>query len=442
MASNLFVPDRRHFLKHVAGASLLAVPGMRFVQGLAQAAPDLKKRHKSVIILWMGGGPATIDLWDLKPDSQNGGEFKPINTTASGVQICEHLPTIAKQMKHLSVVRSLETTEGDHNRGTVLMNTGRPPSPLVQYPALGAIAAQQLTPKDLDLPSFISIGGTAQRIGPGFLGMTYAPFTVQNAGQPPENIKKPDGVTDLNMARRKLLFEELEKNFEVKDASGVALRGEAAKAHQDVYDKAFKLVMPDMKVTAAGKGGDRSKLFDLGDAKNKAAVEKYGNNGFGKGCLLARNLVEAGAVCVEVDFGGWDNHQNVFPTLKTKLPILDKAMAALVEDLVQSGMWQDTVVVWMGEFGRTPRINQNAGRDHWARCWSVVVGGGAIKGGQVIGATDKDGSAVKENPVKVGDLFATIYKGMGLDPNTQVRDNLGRPTAIAGDNVKPIAGLV
>src|SRR5947209_315306 len=396
MASDLLVPDRRHFLKHVAGASLLALPGMRFVQGLAQAAPDLKKRHKSVIILWMGGGPATIDLWDLKPDSQNGGDFKPMNTAASGVQICEHLPSVAKQMKH----------------------------------------------KDLDLPSFISIGGTAQRIGPGFLGMTYAPFTVQNAGQPPENIKKPDGVTDLNMARRKLLFEELEKNFEVKDAGGQVLRGEAAKAHQEVYDKAFKLVMPDLKAAASGKGGDRSKLFDLTDAKSKVAVEKYGNNGFGKGCLLARNLVEAGAVCVEVDFGGWDNHQNIFPTLKTKLPILDKAMAALVEDLVQSGVWQDTVVVWMGEFGRTPRINQNAGRDHWARCWSVVVGGGAIKGGSVIGATDKDGTAVKENPVKVGDLFATIYKGMGLDPNTQVRDNLGRPTAIAGDNVKPIAGLV
>src|SRR5437763_1363976 len=308
MTSDVPVPDRRHFLKHMAGMSLLAVPGLRFVQGLAQAAPDLNKRHKSVIIPWMGAGPATIDLWDLKPDSPNGGEFKPINTAASGVQICEHLPSVAKQMKHLSVVRSLETTEGDHNRGTVLMNTGRSPSPLVQYPALGAVAAQQLTPKDLDLPSFISIGGTAQRIGQGF--------------------------------------------------------------------------------------------------------------------LLARNLVEAGAVCVEVDFGGWDNHQNIFPTLKTKLPTLDKAMAALVEDLMQSGMWQDTVVVWMGEFGRTPRINQNAGRDHWPKCWSVVVGGGGLKGGQAYGATTKDGTDVADGKCSVGDLYATLYQALGLDPKTDrdVRD--------------------
>src|SRR5437764_6724502 len=173
MTSDALVPDRRHFLKHVAGMSLLAVPGMRFVQGLAQAAPDLKKRHKSVIILWMGGGPATIDLWDLKPGSPNGGEFKPVSTAASGVQICEHLPTVAKQMKHLSIVRSLETTEGDHQRGTTLMNTGRSPNPLTQFPHIGAVAAQQLASKELSLPAFISIGGTASRIGPGFLGMTY-----------------------------------------------------------------------------------------------------------------------------------------------------------------------------------------------------------------------------------------------------------------------------
>src|SRR3954462_3223655 len=188
MARDLPVPDRRHFLKHVAGASLLALPGMRFVQGLAQAAPDLKKKHKSVIILWMGGGPATIDLWDLKPDSANGGEFKPINTAASGMEICEHLPSVAKQMKHLAVVRSLETTEGDHMRGTTLMNTGRSPNPLPQYPHIGSVAAQQLAPKDMALPAFVSVGGTAGRIGPGFLGMTFAPFTVQNPGQPPENM--------------------------------------------------------------------------------------------------------------------------------------------------------------------------------------------------------------------------------------------------------------
>lgn len=415
-------PTRRHFLKHIAGMSALAVPGMSFVQSLKAAGPTLKKQNKSLIILWMGGGPSTIDIWDLKPESKNAGEFKPMKTSVSGVEISEHMPSVAKQMKHLAIVRSLTTTEGDHQRGTVLLNTGRSPNPLTQWPHIGSVAAQQLTPKDLELPSFIAVGGTASRIGPGFLGMTYAPFTVQNPGQPPENMSAPK---DSNMVRRTEMFNALENDF-LKSRGGAA---EAAKAHHDIYAKAFGLV--------AGPAG---KAFSLDD--EKSSFEKYGNNNFGKGCLLARKLVEKGSVCVEVDLGGWDTHQNNFKTLADqRLPTLDKAMGALVEDLVQRGMWQNTVVAWMGEFGRTPKINQNAGRDHWARCWSVVLGGGAIKGGQVYGSTDADGAAVKDNEVKIGDLFATVYKGLGMDPSAQIRDNLGRPTAIAGDNAKPITAL-
>ncbi len=423
MTGDSFTPNRRHFLKHVAGLSALALPGVSFVQSLKAAAPDLKKKHKSLIILWMGGGPSTIDLWDLKPDSSNGGQFKPVKTSADGVQICEHLPNVAKQMKHLAVVRSLETTEGDHQRGTVLMNTGRSPSPLTQFPHIGSVAAQQLAAKDLALPAFVSVGGTAGRIGPGFLGMTYAPFTVQNPGQPPENMAV---AKDVNMFRRKELFTSIENGF-------LASRGkaaEAAKNHHDLYDKAFSLTV-----------GTASQAFKLDN--NSSDVQRYGNNNFGRGCLLAKKLTAGGAVCVEVDLGGWDNHQNIFPALQQqRLPTLDRAMAALVEDLVKEGRWQDTVVVWMGEFGRTPRINQNAGRDHWARCWSVVLGGGAIKGGLAYGATDKDGTAVKDNPVKIGELYATIYKGLGIDPGTPIRDNLGRPTTIAGDNAKPVAALL
>src|SRR5262249_33284894 len=249
-----------------------------------------------------------------------------------------------------------------------------------------------------------------------------APFTVQNPGQPPENMAVPG---DVNMLRRQEMFKTLENDF-VK-SRGKA--GEAAKNHADIYEKAFSLVV-----------GTASQAFKL---DNKPAdLERYGNNNFGKGCLLAKKLIAHGAVCVEVDLGNWDNHQNIFPALRQRLPVLDKGMAALVEDLVKEGRWQDTVVVWMGEFGRTPRINQNAGRDHWARCWSVVLGGGALKGGLAYGATDKDGTAVKDNPVKIGELYATIYKGLGIDPGTPIRDSLGRPTTIAGDNAKPIAALL
>src|SRR5436305_917836 len=169
--------NRRHFLRHLAGLSLMAVPGLQFVERLRAAAPALKKEHKSLIVLWMSGGPSHIDTWDLKPGEATAGEFKPIKTSAAGVEICELLPTVAPQMKHLSIVRSLVTNEGSHERGRVLMHTARQPNPIVNYPSIGAVASHELTPKDLDLPGFISIGGAAD--GPGFLGMNYAPIPSQ-----------------------------------------------------------------------------------------------------------------------------------------------------------------------------------------------------------------------------------------------------------------------
>lgn len=430
-------------MKHMAGFGMgMALPGSQFVQGLRANADTLKKENKSIIILWMSGGPPTIDLWDLKPGHQNGGPFKEVETSAKGVKISEHLPTVAKQFKNLVAVRSLVTNEGDHGRGTYLMHTGRVPNPVVQFPSIGSMASHQLTAKDLDLPGFISVGGGGNRVGPGFLGMTYSAFTIQNPGTPPENIKPHTSLGSGNeqterIRRRQRLFYTMEDGFRsnlvptAKDeAERVQLAG-AAQAHSDVYGKAFSLVV-----------SPRGKVFDLAN-ESKTLIDEYGANNFGRGCLMARKLVEAGVTAVEVDLGGWDLHQNTHATLQTqRLPVLDKAMGTLVRDLVDRGMWKNTVVVWMGEFGRTPRINQNAGRDHWARCWSVVVGGGAIKGGQAYGSTDEGGTSVKDNPVTITDLFATVYKGLGLDPATQVRDNLGRPLSIAGDNPKPIADLV
>jgi hypothetical protein len=427
-------PTRRHFLKHVAGMSALTLTGSHFMSALAKDAPVLKKNGKSLIILWMSGGPSTIDLWDLKPGAPTGGQFKPIGTAASGVQISEHLPSVAKQMKNLAIIRSLTTTEGDHNRGTYLMNTGRSPNPIVQFPSIGSMAARILSPKDLDLPAFISVGGGGgARTGAGFLGMTYAPFTVQNPGMLPENIAGPQGVTDARQVRRKQLFNSIESELKTNT------QADAVKAHNDIYTKAFSLAV-----------SDRRNVFQF-DQKDNALLTKYGNNNFGKGCLLARKLVEAGAVAVEVDLGGWDNHQNIFNALHTtqgtgRADTLDKGMAALVEDLGDRKMLKDTVIVWMGEFGRTPRINQNTGRDHFPRVWSVVVGGGSIKGGQAYGSTDATGEAAKDNPVTTLNLFATIYKALGIDPtpetNASIRDNLGRPYYMAGDKPKWIKELV
>ncbi len=434
---------RRHFLTHVAGASALAVPGMQFLSGLRAAEPMLKKENKSLIILWMGGGPSHMDLWDLKPGSQNGGEFKPIKTKADGVEISEVLPTIANQMPHLSLIRSLVTNEGSHERGTVLMNTGKQPNPVVQFPAMGAVASSLLTSKDLPLPGFIGIGNVAQRIGPGFLGMAFAPFSVQNPGQPPQNIAPPGSLgQDLELEerlrRRQRLFSTIEDDFAeggtfptLKTSEDREAAGSAAQAHESIYKKGFDLTVSPLR-----------KVFDIKDEK-KETIEMYGGakNNFGMGCLMARKLVEKGVTCVEVDLGGWDNHTQVFNAIRNgNGPRLDKGMSGLVKDLVDRGLWKNTVVLWMGEFGRTPRINQNSGRDHWARCWTVALGGGAIQGGQVYGSTSDDGTDVKDKPASLGDLFATVYKGMGLDPTTQIRDNLGRPLSIADG--KPLQGLV
>jgi hypothetical protein len=433
--------NRRHFLKHMAGFSLMALPGMQFLQTIRAAAPDLKKKNKSIIIMWMGGGPATIDIWDLKPGAPTGGEFKPNKTSVSGIEICEHMPKVAEQMKHLAIIRSLVTNEGDHNRGRSLMHTAYTPNPAVAFPAIGAVASHQI-PKDISLPTYISIGGMAD--GPGFLGMNYAPFAVQNPGAPPENIRPPSalGGSEIEkmerVRRRQRLFYDLEDHFIIGRVPHMseterAKYSDAAKAHSSIYRKGFNLV--------ASKEG---KVFDLKNEKN-STVEMYGGpqNGFGKSCLLARRLVEAGVTAVEVNLGGWDTHGQNFQALGQRLlPTLDKPMGALVKDLVDRGRWKDTVVLWMGEFGRTPRINQNSGRDHWARCWAIALGGGAIKGGQVYGATDANGTSVAKDPASVGDVFATVYKALGIDPTTQIRDTIGRPFSIAGEGGKPIQALL
>ena len=417
------ITDRRHFMKHVATSAAVAGPVSHFVSNIHAATPTLKKNNKAIIVLWMGGGPTTIDLWDMKPGHANGGEHKPISTSAAGVKISEHLPNVAKQMKNLAIIRSLTTSEGDHDRGTTLMNTGRAPNPLVQFPSLGSVMAYQHRENETDLPGFVSVGGGGGR-GPGFLGMRYAPFTVQNPGTPPENLLPPRDVKD-RMDRRAGLFDKLEGSFRT------GVERDAVKAHADVYAKAMNLVV-----------SERKEVFSL-DKESAALKEEYGTSAFGKGCLLARKLVEAGSVCVEVSLGGWDMHNGIFNALATRaLPALDKGMGALVRDLADRGLSKNVEVIWMGEFGRTPRINQNGGRDHYPRAWSIVVGGGTIKGGQAYGSTDEGGEAVKEKPTKIGDVFATLYKGLGMDPAAQIRDNLGRPTAIAGDKVEAIKDLV
>ena len=426
MFEHLTTPDgmtRRHFFGHMA-TTALALPAMQFFGSMQAQAAELKRNNKSCILLWMGGGPSHMDTWDLKPESEkNGGEFKPIATSAPGVQICEHLPRIAKQFKHLNVIRSLDSKEGNHDRGTYMMHTGYQPNPTVVHPGFGSVLSQELGEKlqNFDLPHCISINSPGQ--GAGFLGMTHAPFVVQNPNSPVANLQPPKGVDEQRMDRRVRMLSLVEGNFESQR------RGGAAKDHRLVYEKTLRMM--NSQYTKA------LSLKDVPDAER----ERYGKGSFGSGCLMARRLVEQGVSFVEVSLGGWDNHAGIFNALsRNNLPELDKGMGALVEDLAKSGQLANTMVVWMGEFGRTPRINQNGGRDHWPKSWSVVMGGGGMSGGHAVGATDKDGVEIIDRPVGVMDLIATMTKTMGIDLSTQYTTPRGRPMKIVDDG-KPIDEL-
>ncbi|QDU64209.1 hypothetical protein Pan216_50980 [Planctomycetes bacterium Pan216] len=410
---------RRHFVKHMTAAGSMALPMSQWIQS-AHAARESGKAPKtrSMILLWMSGGPATIDIWDLKPGSKNGGEFKPIQTTGSG-QICEHLPQLAKQMKHLNIIRSYSSREADHARGTYLNHTGFPPLPTVVHPAIGACVAKFNSPESLEIPGNVSLGAGGQGVSPGFLGMTYAPFRV-NAGRPVPNTITP--VSDVRHASRAELWNAIETGF-VKQR-----RGGLPEDHSAIYGKAHKLM-----------GSTLLDAFDISkEPENMQA--RYGDHQFGKSCLLARRLVENGVPFIEVGLGGWDMHNGIFEALAgapmnggpSRLKQVDDGFSALVEDLVQRGLWETTTIVWMGDFGRTPKINIDGGRDHWPRCWSVVLGGGGMKGGEVVGATDKDGVAIVDEPVEVSNLFASLYKSVGIEPTTELRSPNGRPLRLSG----------
>lgn len=401
---------RRHFMRHMAGASALAGSALAFGQTLCVHANELKRRNKAAILLWMNGGPSTMDLWDLKPGAATGGPFRPI-ATAGDMQISEHLPMMAQQMDKVSIVRSMSTREADHARGRYYMHTGYVPNPNMIHPSYGSVISHQLMAHrmDLEIPPFIAIGGASE--GPGFLGMAWAPFSVDANGQV-RNLSM--NVEAARMSERIQALSRLEANF-INDN-----RGSSAVEHAKVIQKTLNLM-----------SSRQMEAFRV-ERESAEVQDRYGRNNFGRGCLMARRLVEVGVPFVEVSLGGWDNHQNIFPTLQNNLlPTLDRGMSALMEDLDQRGMLQDTAVIWMGEFGRTPRINGDAGRDHWARSWSVVVGGSGMKPGIAIGQTNEDGTAVEGPTYSSEDLMATICRSLGISLETTFTSNDGRPMKIA-----------
>ncbi len=402
--------SRRHFMRHLAGASALAMPAFALTRTLRAHADSLSRNNKSCIMIWLGGGAPTIDMWDMKPGAPTGGEYKPISTTGD-FQICELLPKIAEQGRHLSIIRSMSTREADHDRGRYYMHTGFVPNPNVEHPSYGSVVAHEMEKElsHLEIPPFVSIGGASE--GPGFLGMAYAPFQVDSNGRV-RNVEM--SVPWQRMYDRMKLLSATETRF-INER-----RGSAAEEHAKVLGKTQELLT-----------SKQMEAFKVRE-EPKEMLDRYGDSGVGRGCLMARRLVEVGVPFVEVDFGGWDLHQNNFTTLKTKLPELDNAFSGLIEDLSQRGLLSSTVVLCMGEFGRTPRINGNAGRDHFARAWSVVMGGGAIQGGRAIGKTNEDGTSVETEAFSSENLMASVCQALGISLQTTFTTPSGRPMKIAG----------
>lgn len=415
------VLSRRTFLRNMAvGAAGLGMLGWK--EAVTLQAAEMRKRGVACILLFMRGGPSQLETFDPKPGTAHGGPTKAIDTAVSGIQVAEGWSNVAKAMNDMAIIRSMTNKEGEHQRATYQLHTGYIPSGSVKYPSFGSIAAAELGPEKFDLPHFVSVGNRATTIGSGFLGMQTAPFVVSNPQQMPSNAELPKGLKENRFSKRLELLSDLEHDF--AEAGG----GPRVNDHHLLYENASRMVL-----------SPRLKAFDVTQEK-EAVRDRYGRTSFGQGCLLARRLVEQGVTFVEVECGGWDTHQDNFERVKKLSDTVDPAVGALVSDLKERGRLGKTLIIWMGEFGRTPKINPNTGRDHFPRAFNVLLAGGGIRGGQVIGATSADGMEVKARPVSVPDLFCTFCQSLGIDPRKQNMSGLGRPIKIV-DGGSPVKEL-
>jgi hypothetical protein len=415
------VISRRSFLRSVAvGAAAAGVLGWK--DTMALHADELRKRDMACILLFMRGGPSQLETFDPKPGAANGGPTKAIATALNAVRIAEPWTNVAAAMKDIALIRSMTNREGEHQRATYQLHTGYVPQGSVKFPSFGSIVASELGPKEFDLPHFVCVGNRAATIGSGFLGMQFAPFVVANPNQLPMNVALPRNVNGKRLDRRLNLLKDLEQDF--AEAGGK----KSVEDHRTLLANASQMVL-----------SPRLKAFDLGQEKDLVR-DRYGRNSFGQGCLLARRLVEQGVTFVEVESGGWDTHQDNFARTKSLSETVDPAFAALVGELKERGRLEKTLIIWMGEFGRTPRINPNKGRDHFPRAFSVALAGGGIKGGQVIGATSDHGMDVKQHPVSVADLFCTFCHALKINPRKENMSGVGRPIKVV-DGGQPVKEL-
>jgi Protein of unknown function (DUF1501) len=441
--------SRRDLLR-LSAAGVVGYSFSGWLEALANDTAGDRQRRRSCILLWMNGGPSQMDTFDLKPGHANGGPYRPIATSAPGVRISEHLPRLARQMHHAAIIRAMNSREGDHGRGTFLMHTGYLPQGPIQYPTFGSLVSREIGNDDAALPNFVSIAPFRQfnqaAYSSGFLGPQYAPLLVGEAANPfvvqqnqdvaqglrvPDLLAPPD-VDSAHFDTRIDLLEQMQSDFARNHPSV------AARSHATAYNRAVRLMRTEAR-----------SAFNL-DEESSALRDSYGRSLFGQSCLLARRLVERGVPFVEVTLsgvpnapGGWDTHGQNFTAVQRLSEVLDPAFATLLSDLHDRGRLEDTTVVWMGEFGRTPRINPQQGRDHFPNAWSTVIAGGGVRGGQTYGQTSADGMTV-EGPRQIGtrDFLATVCRALGIDHTRQNMSNAGRPIRIVEQGALPIEEIL
>lgn len=392
-------------------------------------ASDAKKQSadkdtaiKSVIFIMLTGGPSHIDTFDPKPGAPTGGPYKQAKTSVDGCVISEHLPRLAKLMKHITLVRSMTSPEGSHARARHLQQSGYTPQGPVRFPAFGSIIAKERCPDSLALPAYVSLGG--KTMGGGYLGAKYSPFVIGRPGQQVANMELPANVSRKRFERRRGLLIDQEQDF----AHG--RKNKLIEGHLNTYERAAKLMNSETR-----------KAFDLTQVKQKVK-DKFGSDRFGQSCLVARRLVEKGVPFVSITLGGWDTHRDNFEKVKVLSEQLDRGLGNLLQDLVDRDMLKSTAFLCSGEFGRTPRINPNTGRDHWPKAFSALIGGGGLPQGKIYGKTDDRGALVAENPVRPHDLLATLATKMGMDRNKVYHSDIGRPFRLIDQKAKVIKDLL
>ena len=420
MKTNQGCLDYQMTRRRMLGLSSATLLGMPLAQMMARAGETKTATAEHVILFWNGGGMSHIDTWDPKPGRPVAGEFDPIDTSADGIQISSIFPTVAKQMKHAALIRSIAGTNGAHGRASYQLQTSYNQSANLIHPGIGSIVVHEKE-KIGDLPDFITISGNARRAG--YLGQRCEAYYVGRPGAKDPYLAFPSGITQVRGNKRLDILAKMNlRNTRQLDPTQVKS-----------VDTATREAVNLMRSPAL-------KSFEL-DKEDPKTIARYGDTDFGRGALLAKRLVETGVRFVQVNRGGFDTHNNNFPAMQAHGDVMDPALGSLIEDLAATGKLEKTMVIMLSEFGRTPRINNNAGRDHHASCFSCFMAGGGIKGGQVIGKSDEDAMQPADRPVNPNDLHATVCHALGIDHTKEVETPLGRPMRLVSEGAKPVMEL-